>query len=232
MDYSDLGEPPRRLDFKKNRVRSFFLSFDTIPNADVNKQETQLDLIQSGLRYIQMRMPLEKITPEYEAKLKEKVEKHVVQAKIREAKEEDLDRIVYIHNRSFMTSGENFMPLTIDAMRELFNLPDVKIFIGKVYGMDSAFVILDFEGPNKEYGVIAGMGVLPEYQKKGLGKVLGIAAWNYFRQKNVKELRCEVFFNNKTSYYFIKSLGFEEYETKVYKMDDFVLDPPRKSTNC
>jgi ribosomal protein S18 acetylase RimI-like enzyme len=53
---------------------------------------------------------------------------------------------------------------------------------------------------------------------------LGMAAWNYFQQKNIKELRCEVYVENKASYNFIKSLGFQEYETKTYRMEDFHLD--------
>ncbi|MHA1274891.1 MAG: GNAT family N-acetyltransferase, partial [Promethearchaeota archaeon] len=75
-----------------------------------------------------------------------------------------------------------------------------------------------------EYGIIAGLGVLPRFQRKGLGKILGMAAWDLFKKKGVKELRCEVYIENKSSYNFIKSLGFEEYEKKVYKMEDFHLN--------
>ncbi len=53
------------------------------------------------------------------------------------------------------------------------------------------FVILDFEGPNKQYGVIVGLGV------------------------------CEVYVENNASYNFIKSMGFEEYDIKIYNSDNF-----------
>ena len=89
---------------------------------------------------------------------------------------------------------------------------------------DGGFVILDLEGPNKEYGVIAGLGVIPRYQRRGLGTIIGLAAWEYFKKKGIKELRCEVYKDNKISYDFISSLGFEEYDVKVYKSEDFELD--------
>jgi ribosomal protein S18 acetylase RimI-like enzyme len=51
-----------------------------------------------------------------------------------------------------------------------------------------------------------------------------MAAWNFFKEIGVKELRCEVYKSNKVSYNFIKSLGFEEYDTKTYKREDFRID--------
>ena len=72
--------------------------------------------------------------------------------------------------------------------------------------------------------IIAGLGIIPRFQRKGLGTVLGMAAWNYFKEADVKELKCEVYIDNITSYTFISSLGFEEYDTTVYKSEDFQLD--------
>ncbi len=227
MDF--FTEEPPKLDLKKNRIRSFFLSFDVEKKPTNEQEEIKKETIKNGLVYLQMKLPIVKITHDYESKLKEKLEKNIVRANIREAKNEDLAKIMYIHNRSFMTSGENFMPITLEALQDIFNLPDIKIFIAKVYGTDAGFIMLDFEGSRKEYGVIAGLSILPEYQRKGLGTILGIAAWNYLKQKKVKELRCEVFANNKVSYCFIKNLGFEEYETKVYKTTDFLLNPNKSN---
>jgi ribosomal protein S18 acetylase RimI-like enzyme len=93
-----------------------------------------------------------------------------------------------------------------------------------VFGIDSAFVILDFEGNKNEYGVIAGLGVIPKFQRKGLGTVLGLATWDFFKKKGVKELRCEVYKNNNVSTTFIEALKFEEFGEKVYRKEDFELD--------
>jgi L-amino acid N-acyltransferase YncA len=48
-----------------------------------------------------------------------------------------------------------------------------------------------------------------------------MAAWDYFKKKGVKELRCEVFKDNAVSYNFIKSIGFVEFARKTYKNEDF-----------
>ena len=84
--------------------------------------------------------------------------------------------------------------------------------------------ILDLEGKDHEFGVIAGLGVLPRFQRKGLGTVIGMAAWNYFKKIGVKELRCEVYKFNTVSYTFITSLGFEEFGVKTYRREDFRID--------
>jgi len=170
-----------------------------------------------------MRLPVDKITPELETNIKEKVERNILKAKIREAIKDDLESVVYLYNRSWMTSCTPFSPLSIDSLKNLYEYPEIKILIAKVYGSDSGFVILDLEGPNNEFGVIAGLGVLPRFQRKGLGTVIGMAAWNYFKKKGIKELRCEVYKENKVSHNFIKSLGFEEFGTKVYKREDFEI---------
>ena len=211
-----------RLDFKKKRIRAFFLHFKSSSN-NKGKSEAVLDEIeQKGLVYIQMKLPLENITPEFEANLSEKVEKNILHAKIRVASEDDLESIMYIYNRSWLTSNTPFSRITVNSLKTIYDYPETVILIAKVYGSDAAFIILDFEGPKNEYGVIAGLGVLPRFQRKGLGTVIGMAAWNFFKEKKgVKELRCEVYTENLTSYNFISSLGFEEFDRKIYKREDF-----------
>jgi ribosomal protein S18 acetylase RimI-like enzyme len=206
--------------FKKNRIRSHFFDYEREPEE--KKEEKEKKEIQ-GMTYIQMKLPIKKISPEFENKLKEEVEHNYLRAKIRQASEEDLPIVVNIYNKAWMTSNEPFCPLSLDSLTKLYNDPSITILIAKVFGNDAGFVILDFEGKNKEIGVIAGLGVLPRYQRKGLGKIIGMAAWNYFKEKGVKELRCEVHIDNNVSYSFIKSLGFEEYDKKTYTKEDFSL---------
>ena len=207
-----------KLKLKKAQVRSFFLSFE---KKNITEKEIENDLLITGLEYIQMRLPVSNITPEVEENLKKKVEHNILRAKIREAKLEDLDSIMYLYNRSWLVSSTPFRPIKKETLKIIYEYSETKILIAKAYGSDAAFVILDYEGPNKEYGIIAGLGVIPRFQRKGLGTVIGMAAWNYFKKKGVKELRCEVFKDNKVSFNFIKSIGFEEFARKTYKSEDF-----------
>ena len=206
------------MNFKKRRIRSIFLTFE---KKSGTTDEIEEELITSGLEYIQMKLPVERITPEFEKRITEKIERNILRAKIREAKLEDLESVVALYNRSWLTSNTPYSRLSLESIKVIFEYPETKILIAKVYGYDAGFVILDYEGSNNQYGVIAGLGVIPRYQRKGLGTVLGVAAWNYFKKQGVKELRCEVFKDNKVSYNFIKSLGFEEFGTKIYKQEDF-----------
>jgi ribosomal protein S18 acetylase RimI-like enzyme len=210
-----------RISLKKRRIRSLFLTFE---KKQLTDDDLENDLLTSGLEYIQMRLPVVKITPEFEKKIKEKVDKNILRAKIREAESEDLESVVALYNRSWMTSNTPYSPISVDSIKIIFKAPKTKILIAKVYGYDAAFVILDYEGPNNQYGIIAGLGVIPRFQRKGLGSVIGAAAWNYFKKKGVKELRCEVYKDNKVSYNFIQSIGFEEFDRRIYKNEDFYID--------
>src|SRR3972149_11864395 len=98
-----------------------------------------------------------------------------------------------VYNKSWLTSNTPFRPITIKSLKIILEDPDTTLLIAKVYGQDSGFVLLDFEGENKEYGVIAGLGIVPKFQRRGLGSILGIAPCNFFKEKKaIKELRCEV----------------------------------------
>ncbi|MFX1308683.1 MAG: GNAT family N-acetyltransferase [Promethearchaeota archaeon] len=215
----------KRLDLKKRKIRAFFLSIETKKKQKLEVDKTAEELYQDGMVYIQMRLPVEKITEEFENKLKDKIEHNIIQAKIREATKEDLDSLKNIYNRAWLTSNTPFRPITKTDLLKILDYPETVFLIGKVYGTDTAFLLLDFEGKNNEYAIIAALAVIPRFQRRGVGSVLGMASWQFLKQKypNIKEIRCEVYKDNKVSYSFIKGIGFEEYGTKVYKKEDFEI---------
>ena len=201
-----------KLNLKKRKIRSYFLSVD--------KKDQKEEVVES-LEYIQMKLPVSDITSEFEEKLTKKVKSNILRANIREAIEEDLPSVKYLYDRSWLTSQTPFSAISVSSLKTIWEYPETIILIAKVYGSDAGFAILDCEGENQEIGVIAGMGIIPRFQRKGLGTVIGMAAWNYFKKKGIKELRCEVYKGNTVSYQFIKSIGFKEYDKKTYKREDF-----------
>lgn len=219
-------ERKRKFDLKKRKIRAFFLSIETKKKRKEEIDTTAEELYQDGMVYIQMRLPVDKITKEFETELKDKIEHSIIKAKIREAKKEDLDILKNIYNRAWLTSNTPFRPITKTDLLKILEHPDTIFLIAKVYGNDAAFVLLDFEGENNEFAVIAALAVIPRFQRRGVGSALGMASWRYLKENypNVKELRCEVYKDNKVSYSFIKGIGFEEYETKVYRKDDFEIE--------
>lgn len=219
-------ESKGRFDLKKRRIRAFFLSIETKKKREELLDAASEELYQDGMVYIQMKLPVEKITHQFEGALKDKIEHKIVQAKVRKATKGDLDTLKNIYNRSWLTSNTPFRPITKTDLLTILEHQDTIFLIGKIYGVDSAFVLLDFEGENKEYAVIAALAVIPRFQRRGVGTILGMAAWNYLKENypNVKEIRCEVYKDNKVSYAFIKGIGFEEYDRRVYRREDFELE--------
>ncbi|MHA1671408.1 MAG: GNAT family N-acetyltransferase [Promethearchaeota archaeon] len=207
-----------RISLKKRMVRSLFLSFE----KKIKPEEViESELSKTGMKYIQMRLPIEKITKQYEDKIKKKIETNIYQAKIREANLKDLKMVTEIYNKAWLTSKTPFRPIEKETLKTIFQHQDTVFLISRVYGIDAGFVIIDLEGDNKEYGVIAGLGIIPRFQRKGLGTILGLAAWSWLKEKGIKEIRCEVYKDNQASYQFIKGLQFEEFGEKIYRKEDF-----------
>ena len=214
--------PQTRASFKQNRIRTFFLSFESSPKKNDSVEEIQEEIEETGLTNNKKRLPVEKITPEFEVKLNDKVEHNILHAKIRESIKDDLENVMNIYNKAWLTSNTPFSQISVESLNEIYDFPDTVILIAKAYGIDAGFIILDYEGSNREYGIIAGLGILPRFQRRGLATILGLAGWKYFKEKGVSELRCEVYIENKASYNFIKLLGFEEFGKKSYKVDGFI----------
>jgi len=219
-------ERRKKLDIKQRKIRAFFLSIETKKKKKEVIDEATEELYRDGMIYYQMRLPVEKITKEFENKLKEKIEHNIIQAKMREATINDLDTLKNIYNKAWLTSNTPFRPISKTDLQKILEYPDTIFLIAKVYGVDAAFVLLDFEGENKEYAIIAALAVIPRFQRRGVGTILGVNIWNFLKKNydNVKEIRCEVYKDNNVSYAFIKGIGFEEYDKKVYKVEDFEIE--------
>ena len=149
----------KKIQLKRKLLQNVFLQIQK-DKEQGTISESEEKLLQEGMVYKQMRLPVEKITPEFEAKMKEKIEHNIYQASIREASDKDLNIVVDIYNKSWLTSNTPFRPMEKETLKKIFMDPDTVFLIARVFGIDSAFVILDFEGKDKEYGVIAGLGAL------------------------------------------------------------------------
>jgi len=169
-----------------------------------------LDVFEERPSYVQMVLPVDKITQEFENSLREKIEHSVVHTEIREAKKEDIDKIFKIYSKAWQSTSMPFRQVNQETFLKFQKKFKTIFLIARVNSVDGGFILIHFEGKKNEIGVINGLGVLPQFQNKGLGTTLAMAAWNYFKERGVRELRCEVHKDNKIPYAFIKSLGFEE----------------------
>lgn len=164
--------------------------------------------------YIQMKLRIDRLSTEFKKELEEY---RLSGIKIRKATEDDLEIFVKLYNRAFMKGLDPWSPATEEQFRQILKHENTVVLIASSHGEDVGFIITDLEGESNEIGVICGLGVDPRWQRQGIARYLGIASWDYFRNRDVKELRCEVYEHNIPSYELIKNLHFKEYGKKTYQ---------------
>jgi len=192
-----------KISILRKRVRGLFSSI----------QKGLTDIYQEDENYIKLGLSISKAQDHTVEKLETYVKSHQKGVKIREAKKDDIAKINQIYNESWNASNLPMKEVTEDLFMEIFEDDDTKFLIAQLDSEDVGFILLEFNKLNKEIGLISGLGVVPEHQGRGLGKYLALEAWNFFKDKGIKELRCEVYKGNKVAINFIKSLGFVEYGT-------------------
>ncbi len=181
-----------------------------VRNLFTEIQEGFSSLYTDNEDYITLRISVEKAEQIAEKKLKHYINTHKINIKIREAKERDIPKINEIYHRSWKASELPMKEVTEELLMEIFQDSDTHFLLARLDSEDVGFILIEFNKLNREIGLISGLGVLPRYQKGGIGKYLSLEAWKFFKDKRVKELRCEVYKKNEMAKRFIKDLGFEE----------------------
>lgn len=161
-----------------------------------------------------LKLPIEKITTEFEKKFKDRLIPYNENPNIREVKEDDYESIVHIYNRAYKNLHEKALPISIDIVRDMDEDSESVILVAEIDNKIAGLIILEFEELN--FVTITDWAVSPKFRRKGIGTRLCIASWDYFKPKGIKEIRCEVYVKNPVAYNFIKSMGFEEIRTDYY----------------
>ncbi len=191
--------------------------------------------------YYQMEVLVKDISPQFEVQVSRRLSPQV---KIVQAIREDCDRLVYLHNRAFLTATDPYSPISPEDMMRVLNVRDNVLLIATIWGNDAGFIMLGFdyypsldptwkgaqvpEGAHRppmrenrlfyNVGYISGLGVDPRWRGRHVGITLGITAWNYFKTQNLVKLKCEVYDQNQASYNLITGLGFKNIGTKTYSI--------------
>jgi len=181
-----------------------------VRNLFTEIQEGFSSLYTENEDYITLRISVSKAQEIAETKLKNYINTHKINIKIREAEAKDIPKINVIYHSSWKASDLPMKEVTEELLMEIYEDSDTRFIIARVDSKDVGFILIEFSKLNKEIGLISGLAVLPEYQQGGIGKYLSFEAWKFFEDKGVKELRCEVYKKNEMAKRFIKELGFEE----------------------
>jgi len=232
---------------KVNRGR---LKHQKQKEEESSEPATPSEVFQS-YEYFQMEILVSDITEEFEAEITKRISRQV---KILEATPEDCDRLVYLHNRAFLSATDPYSPINYDDMMMVLNFRENIVLIASLWGEDAGFIILGFDfypglDPETEgsdvpdgpaiapvrdghsvynVGYISGLGVDPRWQRRGIGTTLGITSWRYFKARNLTKLKCEVYAKNDASYNLISGLGFKRVGSTTYTLEQQRAEPLRR----
>ena len=124
----------------------------------------------------------------------------------------DEDRVfedfVFVFNRALLAGYDPYQPIDLD---EVSKFPKTT-FVGYLYGRPVGFIIYTIEERDgKNVGVIAGIGVIPEYRGRGVAKSLVIKTAEEMKKRfNVEELECDVYEKNIASINLVSKFGFKK----------------------
>ena len=118
---------------------------------------------------------------------------------------------IWVFNRTLLTGYDPYRPI---SEGDITKFPLDTTFIGYLYGKPVSFITCTVDQEDGEsIGVIAGLGVIPEYRRRGVAKATIIKAAEILKNKfNVTKLVCDVYEKNVASYNLIKKFGFVEEE--------------------
>lgn len=194
------SNPENWINLKRNRIREFF--------SGVSERIRDLYNIRDD--YIEMEMPASKMSPEFVKHLKDKVEKYHGDVHIREASKEDINIIMDIYEKAWKSSTMPFRISSKEKLKDIYEYHGTKFLIASIKNQDVGFILIDIAGVGDNTGIIVALGILPEFQRKGIGHYLALHAWEYFQKFNVSQFRCEVHVENELAINFIKEFGFKE----------------------
>jgi ribosomal protein S18 acetylase RimI-like enzyme len=181
--------------------------------------------------YIMMQLPAMKLKMEKLAQMEQKAEEIRPFFKTRFAIEEDIPALVDLYNVSFFQAPEPYRPITTEDMQTLFDR--ATIIIGSLYNKLSSFIILKLETQTnpltediERVGFVCGIAVHPTHREKGVATAIGLAGWNYFADKKITMLKCEVYEKNEPSLGFITWVGFRPVGELIVRVPDIMLLNP------
>ncbi len=126
--------------------------------------------------------------------------------------ETDLYHFHQLYNAIFLTSPDPTRSITPEEAR---GFPEDRTFLVILYNSPVGFIYLTIEkdpvDPDNPYpvGAVAGVGVLAKHRGKKIGLALLKTAIEYFEDKGVNKLICEVYEQNEASLRMFKGFGMK-----------------------
>ena len=192
------------------KIRSF--TKDKSVREDIRRNDGLPSVAQGQHLYYRMAMRFDDALPKREELIHKIEESRIASSiKIRNyVREKDAERLMNLYNEIFLAAPDPSRAITLE---EVENFDEDKTFIAtlgsSMVGFTMLFVEPDFYEPELMAGAIAGIGVLARYRGKRIGLTLLKFIIDYFEEKQVQKLVCEVYKENEASQRMFEGLGME-----------------------
>ncbi|MBE9088701.1 N-acetyltransferase [Microcystis aeruginosa LEGE 11464] len=152
---------------------------------------------------------------------------------IREAKETDLPTIIEIYNAAVPTrkATADLKPISLESRREWFKNHDPEQYPIWVIALEGR--VVGWLSLQMFYGRVAyqktaevSLYISPDYQGRGIGKLLVEYALNCCPKLGISNLICIIFAHNQASIRLFEKFGFQRwgYLPQIAELDDFLAD--------
>lgn len=123
--------------------------------------------------------------------------------------DDDLN-FMFLYNAIFIAAPDPSRTVTLEDVQ---SFPSDRTLIATLWHTFAGFVYLTVEmdpmGSGELVGAIAGIGVLPKFRGRKIGLLLLKQSIEYFKDKGIKKLICEVYEHNEASLKMFQSLGMK-----------------------
>jgi ribosomal protein S18 acetylase RimI-like enzyme len=138
-----------------------------------------------------------------------------MEIQIRQATIEDVENILNIYAQAL----DNGKVLPLEKAQELFlqqqQYPDYKVFVAEngteVVGTFALLVMENMAHLGTPSAVVEDVGVLPNHQGKGIGKLMMEFAQNYAKEKGCYKMSLSSNLRREQAHKFYESLGFKKH---------------------
>ncbi len=176
--------------------------------------ENMPELNHSFLAFVQMKIVLKFINSNLKKNLKIKLDSQLKDLIIKKTNVTDIKSILKIYRICFNNLNYSRVTLNAEKLRDHFNSPNSCGFLAEYEGREIGYILLEVDGVSNKHGIISSVGVLPRYQRSGVGANLILKAFSYFEENHVSQVFCEISLLNQAGYCFLKSVNFENFRLR------------------
>ncbi len=162
--------------------------------------------------FYRMEMPFQKTLDQLD-ELKFKLDQSAISKEVKIKNlihPDDTLNFMFLYNAIFIAAPDPSRTITLEDAEKF---PSDRTFIATLWHSFAGFIYLTVEkdpmGSEEIVGAIAGIGVLPKNRGRKIGLKLIKHAIEYFKNKNIEKLICEIYERNQASLNLFKGMGMD-----------------------